>query len=146
MLNRHTPWHALKKYTEMVKMGQGARAFPARAPTPFLLFSVASPIVTRRLVHAVATLRAPGIPRWLRAEDFLTSPPAPYRGRWVPKKNPASFRARGLNFRSRLHRRPLRHARLFFFGSNLGGLRRPIRTEIRAHEATIGRQSVGYWE
>lgn len=45
MLNRHAPWHALKKYTGIVKMGQGARAFPARAPIPFLLFSVASPIV-----------------------------------------------------------------------------------------------------
>jgi hypothetical protein len=121
-----------------------ARPFPGRAIGSLCSLDFSLIVKKPRLIH-VARFSSRRRPRPLhRAEDYSQWPVSSLTGAdgqnfsSEQQKNPASSSGRGVViFRSFLSHRYPRALYRLFGGLNLGGLPRPIRTEIRAHKLAI---------
>lgn len=131
-----------------------ARPFPGRAPGSLCSLDSSLIVKTRRLNHAARFWAGTGAYPIAPAQDYSQRPVSSLTGAdgqnfsiRATKKPRDLFRARGFDFfgSSLSHRYPRALFRLFG-GSNLGGLLRPIRTEIRAHKLTIDGQTVAPWQ
>lgn len=130
-----------------------AQTFPVRAPGSLCSLDFSLIVKTPRLNHVAHFWVGTGANPIAPTQDYSQWPGLQTSGgrakffTRTTKKPRDLFRARGYGFfgLSLSHRNPRALYRLFG-GSNLGGLFRPIRTEIRAHKLTIDGQTVAPWQ